>query len=352
MLDSDTLKKVTEVTPRLAAQAIEVAMAVKQPLLLVGAPGVGKTDVVKEAAKANDFDLLLSHPGLEDPTDVKGLPWLSANSDHAQFVPFGTLHKALNATRPTLWFLDDFGQGVTSVQTAYMPLLLDRQVAGHRLPDCVTMVAATNRRGDRSGVSGILEAVKSRFLSILNVVVSADDWQIWAAKNGVHPMVTAFLRFRPDLLHDFAPNVEIANYPAPRTWANVSKLLQTEKLTKELTRPMVAGAVGVGAAAEFLEFIETCADMPMPEQILMAPDKVKLPKGAATQYALASALAYSATANTFPAIVSFAMRYVREAEESEIAVITIKEALMRNPDLKRTSTYLDLAVSDFGSQLA
>ena len=106
------------------------------PLLVTGAPGIGKSDVLAQAATRANAHLILSHPAVSDPTDVKGLPWVAADAKHATFLPFGELDRALNATEPTVWFLDDLGQATPAVQASYMQLLLARRVNGHALPDC------------------------------------------------------------------------------------------------------------------------------------------------------------------------------------------------------------------------
>jgi hypothetical protein len=57
-----------------------------------------------------------------------------------------------------------------------MQLILARRVNSFTLPDCVSFVAASNRRQDKAGVTGILEPVKSRFATILEVSPDLDDW--------------------------------------------------------------------------------------------------------------------------------------------------------------------------------
>src|SRR3990167_9806099 len=170
------------------------------PILVTGAPGVGKSDIVARAAADAGADLILSHPAVADPTDAKGLPWIGKDGASATFLPFGELAQAVAAEKPTVWLLDDLGQAPPSVQASYMQLLLARRVNGHALPDCVTFVAATNRRTDRAGVSGILEPVKSRFVSIIGLEPNLDDWCQWAFSAGMPPELVAFLRLPPDLL--------------------------------------------------------------------------------------------------------------------------------------------------------
>lgn len=335
-----------------ALEGLKVGIELGKPILLVGAPGVGKSDIGYQAAREMGCDLILSHPVVNDPTDAKGLPWPDAKAGVAKFLPFGDLHKALTATKPTVWFLDDLGQATNAVQAAFMQLLLAREIAGHKLPDCVTFIAATNRRADRAGVGGILEPVKSRFLSILHLEVKSDEWIQWAYDNEMHPLVIAFIRFRGELLHKFSPSSEIVNYPCPRTWSNGSKLMYSKRLSADMLLPMLAGCVGSEAATEFVEFARICEDLPIPESVLTGPKTAKLPVNLSVQYALATALADLVTEHTFPALVTYANRMKDELNGTEMAVMLLKDACKRHPELKQTAAYVDLITSPLGKQMA
>lgn len=349
---STEIENLVHVTPSQALKGLKIAMDLRKPLLLVGAPGVGKSDIALQAADEMEHDLILSHPALGDPTDAKGLPWPDAKAGVARFLPFGDLQKALTATRPTLWFLDDLGQANGQAQSAWMQLLLAREINGQKLPDCVTFAAATNRRGDRANVNGILEPVKSRFLSILHLRADLEEWLRWGYRNGMHPMVLAFLQLCPDLLHSFKPNVEIVNYPCPRTWANVSALMRSELMDSFMAMPMFSGAVGMEAATQFTSFMKVCEHMPVPEIVLASPDTAPLPENLSVQYALSTALVSLVTPASFPLMVRYAERLQAERGASEMAVTMLKTACKQKPELTKTSTYVELATGPLGNQMA
>jgi len=179
------------VSPKQLKELLGATFTARESVLITGAPGIGKSQIVEQAAKDAGADLILSHPAVADPTDFKGLPWPDKDAASASFLPFGDFHRALSATVPTVWFLDDLGQASPSVQAAAMQLLLARRVNGHVLPDCITFVAATNRRTDRAGVSGILEPVKSRFVTIVELEATLEDWCSWAIDNNVPPKLSS-----------------------------------------------------------------------------------------------------------------------------------------------------------------
>jgi len=227
-----------------------------------------------------------------------------------------------------------------------MQLLLARRVCDHRLPDCVTFVAATNRRQDRAGVSGLLEPVKSRFVTILGIEPDLDSWCAWAYQAGLPGELIAFLRFRPELLHQFEPTPEIVNTPSPRTWANVGKLLQAG-IPDGLEFPCINGAVGEAAAIEFVSFLDTWRDLPSPDAILIDPENGPTPEAPSTLYAICVALAKRAATTTFGRIAKYAMR-LNDAGHGEFATLLLRDSLRQCPAIRSTADFAVMAASPLG----
>jgi hypothetical protein len=84
--------------------------------MIVGSPGVGKSDIVEEAAQSAGAKTIIFHPVISDPTDFKGFPF--AKNGEADFLPYGDLKQLIEAKEPTVAFLDDIGQAPPSVQAS------------------------------------------------------------------------------------------------------------------------------------------------------------------------------------------------------------------------------------------
>lgn len=339
-----------QLRPQQLSDLLAQTIKARLPVLVTGAPGTGKSDVVSQAARDAGADLIISHPVVADPTDAKGLPWPSKDGDHATFLPFGELAQAIKATKPTVWFLDDLGQASPAVQASFMQLLLARRINGHALSDKVTFVAATNRRSDRAGVSGILEPVKSRFATIVELQPSLDDWCNWALNASMPAEVIAFLRLRSELLHNFKASAEMENSPCPRTWAHVGKLVALG-LPSELEFAAYTGAVGEGAAAEFTGFLRIFRDMPNPDGVLLDPMKAEIPKTPSALYAISAALAQRANPNNFERVATYATR-LYDAGHGEFGVLTIRDSYRRDAQICNTPAFIKLASSKLGALIA
>jgi hypothetical protein len=227
-----------------------------------------------------------------------------------------------------------------------MQWLLARRLNAHVLPEHVVIIACSNRRGDRAGVSGILEPVKSRFHCILEVKPDLESWTEWAISNKIRPEVIGFLRFKPDLLLADNPSAELVNSPSPRTWTHVSAALDLG-LPKHLTRAAVCGAVGDGAGLEFLEFVAMYESLVTADYILSNPASVPLERIPDRLYATVTGLAARANAHNLPAIMTYLER-LYENGSAEYAVLCLQDLVRRNPKIVYTAEYTTAMLTRVG----
>jgi len=324
--------------PKQLNQAIKFAIKNKFPLLIKGPPGTGKTSLVQQACMETGTEIIVSHPVVSDPTDYKGLPFPNKEGTAAKFLPFGDLLRLIAADKPTVYFLDDLGQASFSVQAACMNLLLARRINGHMVSDKVIFMAATNRRQDRAAVQGILEPVKSRFASILELEVNVDDWVDWAIEHNMPVELIAFVRFRPNLLHDFKPTADIINTPNPRTVAAVGMIMNAG-LPKDTEYEMISGAAGEGFAAEYLGFLKVYRDLPDIEKLIADPENAIVSDEPSALFAVCSALSAAAKKLNFGNIIKYTDRL-----PGEFQVLLIKEAIKRNKGLANTKEFSQWAI--------
>lgn len=316
------------------------------PVLITGRPGIGKSDIVEQVASDLDHDLLISHPVVEDPTDSKGLPFASPDGLSARFLPFGDLERALQVRkRPLIWFLDDLGQASPAVQAAKMQLLLARRIGEHKLPDHVTFLAATNRRNDNAGVSGILDPLISRFATVVELEATIGEWTAWAVDHDVAPELIAFLRFRPQLLSMQKTTRDIEATPSPRSWGFVAKTMGV--VPPELELISYAGSVGQAAATELISFIQIYRQLPSPDAILATPDTAPIPDAPSALYAISAALAMYANEGNFDRIATYTERMIAGGV-SEFAALLVTDALRKTPDIAHTHAFIRAQGGEIG----
>lgn len=308
------------------------AFANHRKVLIKGPPGIGKSDVVDQAIAMCGADSIIKHPGVEDPTDAKGLPGKSDVNgvEVAKFFPFDDLYQMIVATKLTVVHLEDFGQASPAVQKAYMQLLLRRQVNGHKLSDHVVFTATTNDVKDMGAVEGLLEPIKSRWHTIIPLEVSLDCWVNWAIDHNMPAWLVAYIRSMPDALHEFKPTKQLTNSPSPRNWASVGDWDNLGDVNLEVW----AGAVGQGRAAEYMAYREAALGMPDPDACLLSPHNAPLPDKPSLRYAMSIAIAYRVSPKNFEQAIQYTGRIGKPFE-----VLTVKDALRRNMSLTQTQAF-------------
>lgn len=328
-------QKLFKMKPKKLSNYLRFCISNRFPALIVGSPGIGKSDIVGQAAEDVEADLIISHPAISDPTDYKGLPF--PMGDVAEFLPYGDLNYLIRAKKRTVFFIDDLGQAPISVQAACMQLILARRVNSHIISDHVTFVAATNRREDKAGVTGLLEPVKSRFMSIIDVEVDVEDWIQWAINNNMPAELIAFVRFKPDILTQFQPSKDMTNSPSPRTIAAVGKLLNAG-LPKEFEFEAFRGAAGEEFAIEYLAFTDIYKELPSISEIICNPEKAPIPQKHSVQIAVTSALSRQMTSGNINQICKYLERL-----PVEYAVSCLKDSSVRNKEICESATFIKWA---------
>ena len=300
----------------------------KLPLLVIGKPGIGKSDIIEQVAQEIDYDLIVSHPVIDDPVDYKGMPFTwkdkTTKDQKAGFLPFADLELLVNAQRPTIHFADDLGQAAKLTQAAYMQLMLNRALNGKKVSDHVVFFSASNRKEDKAGVSGMLEPLKDRYATIVELVTDVDDWVGWAIPNKMPFELISYVRYRPEILVDWKPTSDFTRTATPRSLAFVGKMMQAG-IPAHLQRRTFTGAIGKERASEFIGFLNIYKDLPDPMDVILNPRSAPLPKDAASSYALCGALSARATQTTIEPIIEYSNRL-----KDEFSVLLVRDSILRD----------------------
>lgn len=314
----------------------------EQALIIEGAPGGGKTAACHEIAKQLGIPaeaVITITPPVMDAPDVMGLIDLSA--DHTICKPAKYLYDCNKAAKEygrAALIIDEIGQGSTPVQNSLGGLLYGNAVGGVTLDRNVVKVCTTNRTQDKAGVTRMPTQIANRLVH-MQMESHLDGWVDWALGAGVPIWLISFLRFKPQLLNDFDPNRKVN--PTERTWELLARA--TSDTTPDDTFFRVStGMVGEGAAAELSAFRNVMNKLPSVDTILMSPGDHPVPKDEpAVMYALMGALANVATKDNFGRMTEFLLRC-----PAEFQVISIKDAMRIQPDVKQTQAFVNWALKN------
>ena len=247
---SDSGERLIETVTLRQAKGLIRALAAEQSLLLLSPPGVGKSDVVRQAATEANLPCRSLLGTQIAPEDVSGIPRIVG--ERSVFCPPRVLLPE-NA-EPFCLFLDELPACAPDVQKAFYSLLLERRLGEHLLPKGTWVVAAGNRAEDRALVRTISSALLNR-VTILQIEVNLDEWVAWAEANRVRPDVITFLKDNPEVLLRPVPR-EPLPFSTPRAWASLAQAIDlAEKagiLNESIAKALAHGRVSSEDAASFV----------------------------------------------------------------------------------------------------
>jgi hypothetical protein len=257
----------------------------QKPVFIWGAPGIGKTDIVRQVGEKYGVDVIVFTLSVRDPVDFIGLPSIEKNkikNEKDEEYERGVTVYNVPKIFPTdngpedkggILFFDEMNRANSAVLSASLQLVLDRKLNEYVLPSKWVIFAAGNRKDEVPTVTEIEPALANRFRH-LNLVTSVEDWKKWAlsdkgkTKEGefkIDPEILSFVSFNDKYFHYLDPDKESPAWASPRSWTDASlayikykKEMQAkgEKLDKNKVLRVIGSAVGLVAATEFVAFVE------------------------------------------------------------------------------------------------
>ena len=245
---------------------VQAFLKAKTPVMIWGPAGVGKSQGTYNLSQVLGGGFVDMRCNLYEPVDLQGIPAVFAGT--TVWNPPALLPNIdLGSPAKGILFLDELPNAHPSTQSALYQLVLDRKLGTYHLPDGWSIVAAGNRLTDGGGTFDMPTPLKDRFAH-LSVEPNAEAWRKWALGSGHGGKVTAFIDYRPSLLHNVDHTREA--FPTPRSWEAVSRFLQENGYPGPWA---TAALVGDGAAAEFDAFMNVWSNLPSYEEMLKHPKK-------------------------------------------------------------------------------
>lgn len=264
-----------------AAHAIQLALFANIPVALWGAPGTGKTSLLRSIAHKMGWPLYTTTAAIHDPADFAGMSFLSGGTltAHTMRAPLEwavTLAgEAVKHEGNGLVFFDDVGFAPLQVQNALLQIVLERRVDQFQLPAGVRCAVALDPIATVPDASALTAPLANR-MTHLAWVPEASWWLAgfrseWSLDLDPFPRdwerclpaarqrVADFIERRPELLNfePGDPDAQSGPWPSGRTWDMLSRLLAACDAIGSRTDVrwlLATGAVGRDAGGDYLEW--------------------------------------------------------------------------------------------------
>jgi MoxR-like ATPase len=302
-------------------EALGTAIAAGVPVLLWGAPGTGKTSVIRAIADAVGLPCEVVIASIREPSDFAGLPIIDrGDGTRPPSVVFAppSWATALSAAGRGLAFFDEISTAPPAVQAALLRVVLERTVGDLTLPDAVSVVAAANPPDQAADGWDLSPPLANRFCHLdwpVDARTVADGfaggWPTpappelpagWELRVPVaRGWVAGFLTVRPPLALAVPDDASGAGraWPSPRSWdlaARLQAAAERAAVSDEALSLLIRGCVGAGPGVEYLTWLAE-ADLPDPEAVLADPDSFELPERGDRAYAALTSIAAAVAAD-------------------------------------------------------
>jgi hypothetical protein len=223
-------------------------------------------------------------------------------------------------------FLDEYGQGEADVKRASAELLLNRRLGPWQLPKGWSVMAASNRQGDRSGVTKGFDFVINRRVEV-HIKDDIVSWEEWALNNKVDPLLVTFASQNiPIVFADGVPDKQ-GPWCTPRSLVMTGKLLDGlrhkdvtpdgsimlgEFPTSDLAINLASGMMGDAATRQLFAMIKLQHALPSIEEIVANPGTCRLPERPDMLMLAAFTLASRALDTNIGAFVTYVNRFPPE----------------------------------------
>jgi AAA domain (dynein-related subfamily) len=244
-----------------AKKIIKAAVYADDSVIMEGLHGIGKSEIVKQFAKENDYhleELFLSH---QEVGDLIGIPHMiekDGKSVTTWSVPIWLqrMYSAQSDGKNCILFLDELNRAPIDVRQSALQLVLERKIHEHSLPELNgqrTIVVSAINPSDEYQTDDLDPALLDRFLFI-NVEVDVPVWLKWAKENEINNVVRDFISEHPDRLH-FTP-ADGGIGATPRSWAKLSKFIDNiNDIEEEILFQIIKGKIGSAVGSQFYMFL-------------------------------------------------------------------------------------------------
>ena len=301
--------------------AISSLIEQKVPTFLWGAPGIGKSSIIKQISQTKEIGFIDLRLALMDPTDLKGIPFYDKESHTALWAPPAFLPRDGEG----ILFLDELNSAPPSVQASAYQLILDRKIGEYELPSGWAIVAAGNREGDRGVTYRMPSPLANRFVHF-EMEVDVEDWRYWAYQNSVDERIVSYISFKSEHLFTFNAKSDVKSFATPRSWEYVDSILKSD-IRDNLLLDSLGGAVGRDVAVSFLSFAKVMDRLPDIKNILKT-GKGKYSGEVDVLYALSTGLVSALLKDTSDEKLDNLLLYTLDLK-SEFAVMIVQD-LQRN----------------------
>lgn len=240
----------------------------QRPVLLMGPPGIGKTQIMEQISKEMQIALVAYTITHHTRQSAVGLPFISEKSyggqtfsvtEYTMSEIIASVHEKMEQTgiREGILFIDEINCVSETLAPTMLQFLQGKTFGNQKLPEGWIIVAAGNPPEYNKSVREF-DVVTLDRLKKIDVEPDFPAWKEYAYRQEIHPAVISYLELRRENFCRIENTVDGKRFATARGWEDLSRLIQVyEDLGKTVDRDVIYQYIQHRTAAkDFANYLE------------------------------------------------------------------------------------------------
>ncbi|MCR5793627.1 MAG: AAA family ATPase, partial [Lachnospiraceae bacterium] len=222
----------------------------QRPILLMGAPGIGKTQIMEQIARECEIGLVSYTITHHTRQSAVGLPMIKEKTyqgkeytvtEYTMSEIIGSIYEQMEETglKEGILFIDEINCVSETLAPMMLQFLQCKTFGNQTVPDGWIIVTAGNPPEYNKSVKEFDMVTLDR-LRVIHAEPDYEAWKVYAHKKHLHPVLLSYLDLKPQHFYLVETQVDGLRYVTARGWEDLSNLMEVyESLDLDVTEEII-----------------------------------------------------------------------------------------------------------------
>ena len=228
----------------------EIESKNQRPLLLIGPPGIGKTQIMEQISKECQIELVSYTITHHTRQSAVGLPFIQEKefqgktysiTEYTMSEIIASVYSKMEETglKEGILFIDEINCVSETLAPTMLQFLQNKTFGNQKVPAGWIIVAAGNPSEYNKSVRDF-DVVTMDRIRYIHVETDYYVWKEYAISKHIHPMILSYLELKPNNFYTVSTSVDGMEFVTARGWEDLSYLLYTyEKMHLEISQDTI-----------------------------------------------------------------------------------------------------------------